>query len=333
LNDEALYRNLDRLHPQRALIEGELAAREKELFALPESIYLYDLTSTYFEGKALRNEKAKRGYSRDQRPDCKQVVVGLVLDADGFPKAHEVFDGNRNDSTTVDDMLAALEKRFGKKAAVTVTVDRGMAYDKNIEQIRGRGYHYLVAAQPRERWQHEQEFVEESGWEEIVRQPSPTNPCQHKTQVSLKQCLVGEEVHVLCLSEQRKEKDRAIREQQEKRLLADLEILSRGIAKRNVRGGGRGYQNGGPPFTNLSPRLSLFSDHLRTVLAVKGSLRRAQQWRALDGSGPFRTTLLRRGKGSLRTAPLAGDHFAAILVPFFVATDTHFFFSFELCYQ
>ena len=84
----------------------------------------------------------------------------------------------------------------------------------------------------------------------------------------------------------------------------------------NVRGGGRGYQNGGPLFANLSPRLSLFSDHLRTVLAVKGSLRRAQQPRALDGSGPFRTTLLRRGKGSPRMAPLSGDHFAAILVPF-----------------
>src|ERR1022692_4646639 len=89
-----------------------------------------------------------------------------------------------------------------------------------------------------------------------------------------------------------------------------------------VRGGGRGYQNGGPPFADLSPRLSLFSDHLRTVLAVKGSLRRAQQRRALDSSGPFRTTPLRRGKGSLPTAPLAGDHFAAILVPFFAATDT-----------
>src|ERR1022692_5230453 len=89
-----------------------------------------------------------------------------------------------------------------------------------------------------------------------------------------------------------------------------------------VRGGGRGYQNGGPPFANLSPRLSLFSDHLRTVLAVKGSLRRARQRRALDGSGPFLTTLLRRGKGSLRTALLVGDHFAAILVPFFAATDS-----------
>lgn len=235
LNDEALYRNLDRLHPQRALLEGELATREKELFALPESIYLYDLTSTYFEGQALGNQKAKRGYSRDQRPDCKQVVVGLVLDGDGFPKAHEVFDGNRNDSTTVDDMLAALEKRVGKKADATVTVDRGMAYDKNIEQIRARGYHYLVAARPEERWEHEPEFAAESGWEEIVRQPSPTNPCQKKTQVFLKPCLVGEEVHVLCLSEQRKQKDRAIRELQEKRLLANLESMARGIAKRKKK--------------------------------------------------------------------------------------------------
>jgi transposase len=110
-----------------------------------------------------------------------------------------------------------------------------MAFDKNIEQIRGRGYHYLVAARPEERWEHEREFGEESGWEEIVREPSPTNPGQKKTQVSIKQCVVGEEVHVLCLSEQRKEKDRAIRELQEKRLLADLESMARGIAKRKQK--------------------------------------------------------------------------------------------------
>jgi transposase len=235
LNDDALYRNLDRLHPQRVLIEGELAGREQELFQLPESIYLYDLTSTYFEGQALGNAKAKRGHSRDQRPDCKQVIIGLVLDGDGFPKAHEVFDGNRNDSTTVEEMLAALEQRVGKKAGATVTVDRGMAYDKNLEQIRGRGYHYLVAARPEERFQHEQEFAEEAGWEEVLRQPSPTNPFQKKTRVWIKQCLAGEEVHILCVSEPRTEKDRAIRELQQKRLLADLERLSRRIAKRKKK--------------------------------------------------------------------------------------------------
>lgn len=235
LNDEALYRNLDRLHPRRAQIEAALAAREAELFQLPESIYLYDLTSTYFEGKALGNAKAKRGHSRDQRPDCKQVVIGLVLDGDGFPKAHEVFDGNRNDCTTVEEMLSALEQRIGNKAGVTVTVDRGMAYGKNLAQIRGRGYHYLVAARPEERWEHEPEFAEEAGWEEVIRQPSPTNPFQKKTRVWLKQCPAGEEMHILCVSEQRKQKDRAIRELQQNRLRAELEKLSRRIARRTKK--------------------------------------------------------------------------------------------------
>ena len=96
LTEDALYRNLDRLHPHREQIERELAAREQELFHLDETIYLYDLTSTYFEGQAVRNRQARRGYSRDKRPDCKQVLVGLVLDRDGFPKAHEIFEGNRH---------------------------------------------------------------------------------------------------------------------------------------------------------------------------------------------------------------------------------------------
>ena len=95
------------------------------------SILLYDLTSTYFEGLCLSNPKAKRGYSRDSRPDCKQVVVGLVLDAEGFPRAHEIFAGNRSDSTTVADMLSVLQKRVGKTKDATVVVDRGMANPEN----------------------------------------------------------------------------------------------------------------------------------------------------------------------------------------------------------
>src|SRR5919106_4413499 len=97
LNEDALYRNLDKLHPHREQIERELAEREKTLFNLDDTLYLYDLTSSYFEGQAQQNLQAKRGYSRDKRPDCKQVVVGLVLDRDGFPKAHEIFDGNVQD--------------------------------------------------------------------------------------------------------------------------------------------------------------------------------------------------------------------------------------------
>ena len=105
--DESLYQNLNRLHPQRVGIERALAARERTLFNLDARLFLYDLTSTYFEGQALENPQAQRGYSRDSRPDCKQVVVGLVLDRDGFPQAHEVFEGNRPDRTTVADMLGS----------------------------------------------------------------------------------------------------------------------------------------------------------------------------------------------------------------------------------
>ena len=176
LTDDALYRNLDRLHPQREGIECGLAERERELFNLDESIYLYDLTSTYFEGQCKRNPQAQRGYSRDKRPDCKQVVVGLVLGREGFPKAHEVFDGNRTDRTTVDEMLTALEKRTGRKPGTTVVVDRGMAFDDNLQEIKDHGYHYLVAGRQSERTAHFDELEDDTGWEEIIRKPSPRNP-------------------------------------------------------------------------------------------------------------------------------------------------------------
>jgi Transposase DDE domain len=151
-SDEALYRNLDRLHPNREAIERELAEREKTLFHLDDTVYLYDLTSTYFEGHAARNAQAKRGYSRDKRPDAKQVLVGLVLDRDGFPKAHEIFEGNRQDRSTVKEMLESLEKRTGPKPGTTVVVDRGMAYEEDLAEIRSHGYHYLVAGRLKERY-------------------------------------------------------------------------------------------------------------------------------------------------------------------------------------
>ena len=166
LDDDALYRNLDRLHPNRESIERELAEQEKTLFNLEDTVYLYDLTSTYFEGQAKANPQAKRGYSRDKRGDCKQVVVGLVLDRDGFPKAHEVFDGNMVDRRSLNAMLDALEKRMGKKPGATVIVDRGMAYDENLEQIQKRGLHYVVAGLQPERNQWLDEFEDDNGWED-----------------------------------------------------------------------------------------------------------------------------------------------------------------------
>lgn len=235
LNENALYRNLDRLHPNREQIERELAEREKSLFNLDDTVYLYDLTSTYFEGLAEGNPQAKRGYSRDKRPDCKQVVVGLVLDRDGFPKAHEVFDGNVQDRATVDEMLTVLERRTGKKPGSTVIVDRGMAYEENLKQIRGRGHHYIVAGRQPERNQWLEELEREEDWEEVVRIPSPRNPFQKKSRVEVKRRQKGDEVYILCRSEGRRDKDRAIREAHEHKLIGDLVRLNKRIERGRLK--------------------------------------------------------------------------------------------------
>ena len=235
LEDEALYRNLDRLHPNREAIERALAEKEKTLFNLDDTIYLYDLTSTYFEGQATANPQAKRGYSRDKRPDCKQVVVGLVLDRDGFPKAHEIFDGNTQDRRSLDQMLDALEKRTGKKLGATVIVDRGMAFEENLEQIRKRKLHYLVAGRQSERNQWLEELENDDGWEQVHRTPSPRNPFQKKTRVEIKRQQKGDIVYLLCRSEGREEKDRAIREKQETKLIADLHRLQQRVAKGRLK--------------------------------------------------------------------------------------------------
>ena len=236
LSDDALYRNLDRLYPMRELIESKLRARELSLFKLENTVYLYDLTSTYFEGSCPKNSEARRGYSRDGRPDCKQVLVGLVVDRDGFPIMHEVFEGNRADTTTVEAMLDALERRLGRPSGGTVVVDRGMASRENLELIKRRGYCFVVAARQTERDGYLDEFEDEEGFTEVVRQPSPANPYQDKTMVRVKKKEQenGQSL-LLVVSEERKAKDRAIRETQEKKLLADLERLKERVEKGRLR--------------------------------------------------------------------------------------------------
>ena len=176
LPEDPLYRNLDRLHPHRAAIESALANREQSLFNLGNTILLYDLTSTYFEGNAALIPKAKRGYSRDHRPDCKQLVVGLVIGREGFPRAHEIFEGNVQDRQTLTTMLDSLKQRVGLPAGATIVVDRGMAFAENIAELRRRNLHYVVAAGQKERDRLLAEFETADGFEEVIRRPSPAIP-------------------------------------------------------------------------------------------------------------------------------------------------------------
>jgi transposase len=232
---DPLYRNLDRLHPNRAAIESDLVERERNLFQLDSTVYLYDLTSTYFEGQAKRNPKARRGYSRDKRPDCKQVVVGLVIGREGFPIAHEVFDGNTQDRKTLGRILDLLKARVGMPEGSTVVVDRGMAYAENIAEIIKRKHHYVIAGRQPERDEWLDEFETVEGFELVPRQPSPLNPFQKKSVVRVKPVRRGDELIVLCTSEERMEKDRAIRHKQEGRFLADLVRLQGRIDKGRLK--------------------------------------------------------------------------------------------------
>lgn len=232
--EDPLYEVLDKLHPHRAAIEAALVERERSLFNLDITIYLYDLTSTYFEGACARNPKAKRGYSRDHRPDCKQVVVALVINRDGFAITHEVLAGNTQDRATLATMLDVLTARAGLTEGATVVVDRGMAFDENIAEIKRRKLHYVVACRQPERDRWLADFEDTDGFIAVLRQPSPLNPGQKKTAIEVKIRRDGDQTYVLCRSAQRIPKDRAIRAKQEVRLRADIDRLAERIAQRRL---------------------------------------------------------------------------------------------------
>jgi transposase len=235
LQDDTLYRNLDRLHGNREQIETGIFERACSLFNLDRTIYLYDLTSTYFEGEARKNDKAKRGYSRDKRPDCKQVIVGLVVNREGFPVAHEVFGGNVQDRQTLSEMLTVLDKRVGLKEGQTVVIDRGMAYTENVEELRRRKLHYIVAARQSERDECFEEMEKSDEFTELERPASSRKP---PVRVKVGPVQPNGERTVLCYSEHRADKERAIRTTQEKRFIESLERLQKSVRKGRVKQAG-----------------------------------------------------------------------------------------------
>lgn len=247
LADDRLYRNLDRLYPHRGRIEQELAECERNLFNLDQTVYLYDLTSTYFEGQCPDNPKAKRGYSRDKRPDCLQVVIGLVLNRNGFPLCHEIYEGNIRDQQTLAHMLDLLDERVGLQEGQTVVVDRGMAYSQNLEELKRRGLNYIVASRQSERDKWLADYDDSGDYEEMERTPSPRNPSQKKSRVriKLKRGGEGEETYVLCLSDSRREKDKAIREKQEQKLQNDLNKLNSSVENGRLKSEKKIYERMG----------------------------------------------------------------------------------------
>jgi transposase len=222
-----LYRGLDHLLKHKQALEKHLKDRLGTLFALEYDLLLYDVTSTYFEGQAALNKKAQRGHSRDNRSDCKQVCIGLVVTKEGYPLGFEVFAGNRADVTTVEDIVETMETRYGKARRIWIW-DRGMTSEANLAWMRDTGRPYLVGTPRAELKKWEREFVDRRGWA-TVRDGLEAKQCQGPD---------GAETFVLCRSEDRRKKEAAMHERFSERIVAGLESLSRRLQK-NQRAAGK----------------------------------------------------------------------------------------------
>jgi transposase len=210
---DRLYRTLDQLLKAQDAIERDLEGQFGTLFRLDYSLVLYDLTSTYFEGLAVENELAQRGYSRDHRSDCKQIVVALVVTRDGFPLAHRTFAGNTQDLKTVQTIVGEIETQFGTSQRIWV-MDRGMISDESLKFLGEANRHYLLATKRGELAEFQADLGR-TGWN-----PLPKNP---QVQVKL---FERESVHyLLARSRPRRRKERAIRRRQRRGLATDLKKL------------------------------------------------------------------------------------------------------------
>ena len=217
VNDDRLYRALDELLPHKEALEQQLKARLGELFDLDYDLLLYDVTSTYFEGQASANPQAKRGHSRDHRPDCKQVCIALVVTREGVPLSYEVFDGNRTDVTTVEEIVSTMERRFGRSNRVWV-MDRGMTSADNLAWFWQTNRRFLVGTPKSELKKWEKEIVEERDWRRV----------RDGLEVKLCKGPEGTETFLLCRSADRQKKEKAMHERFSARIQAGLEVFPNG---------------------------------------------------------------------------------------------------------
>jgi len=165
VHTDRLYAGLDWLLPHKQAVEKHLKERLGDLFDLKYDLLLYDVTSTYFEGECKANPMARRGYSRDSRPDCLQVCIGLVVTDDGMPLGYEVFDGNTHDSKTVEDIVRAMESKYGRANRIWV-MDRGMVSENNLRFVRQRGGSYIVGT-PKAVLRQFERYLTDKDWHEV----------------------------------------------------------------------------------------------------------------------------------------------------------------------
>jgi transposase len=219
VNKDRLYRGLDHLLQHKSALEAHLSQRCGELFAIQNEVLLYDVTSTYFEGLAEANPLAQRGYSRDHRPDCKQVCIALVVTFDGFPLGYEVFAGNTHDSKTLQTIVSTMEARHGALGRVWIT-DRGMASALNLAWLRQTGRRYIIGAPKAELKKFAEPLAATSGWRKI----------RDGIEVKLVTDPQTAETAILCRSAERRTKEHAMHDKFSARIEAALERLAARMA-------------------------------------------------------------------------------------------------------
>lgn len=221
VDDNRLYRGLDELLPHKPALEVFLKERFGELFAIEYDLLLYDVTSTYFEGQAGANPLAKRGYSRDHRPDCKQVCIGLVVTRCGLPLGYEVFAGNRHDSTTLEEIVETMEARYGRAQRIWA-LDRGMVSEDNLDFLKAGNRQYIVGTPKSQLKRFEQQLAAQD-WH-VIRAGLEVKLCPCPDG--------GSETYILCRSRDRREKEQAMHARFEKRIEEGLTKIAAGCLKR-----------------------------------------------------------------------------------------------------
>ena len=220
------YRLSDKLMHHKEAIESAFAKREETVFNLSRSIYLYDLTNTYFEGEQAGNNKAAYGgKSKEKRNDCPQVSIGFVVDGEGFPLKHKLFEGNRSDSKTLIEVVNDLKKDLSE-ATPTLIIDAGMSSDENLTAIRTAGFHYLAAVKRTKRSHFSDIFENEALFRVIP---------DREAEVSIYKEEKADHCLLYCKSTGRKEKESAIQENAKKKLEQDLTKLTHRIDAKRLR--------------------------------------------------------------------------------------------------
>lgn len=224
VNKDRLYRGLDHLLAHKSALEAHLSKRCGELFAPCNEVLLYDVTSTYFEGLAEANPQAQRGYSRDHRGDCKQVLIALVVTFDGFPLGYEMFAGNTHDSRTLQTIVATMEARHGVLGRVWIT-DRGMASNNNLAWLRATGRRYIIGAPKSELKKFGAELASAHGWRTV----------HDGVEVKLARHRETDETVILVRSADRRSKEKAMHDKFSQRIEEALQRLAKRIARAKKR--------------------------------------------------------------------------------------------------